>query len=230
MRGEYREAVAVLAREAERIETLLPSAAGGARIPGIFLEISRIYSTYLGDPYQAWEAADRVRRFYEPIATGARAAATASSIASAYYNLARLSMNLHQPVAALDFMYKAMNKYKENPNKRNQLMSLQQALPTRARFYVQLGDYEAALQDWDEMGDLLRQSAAAGLLNTGPMSGWKASIQNAVLLSEKARIHALAGNLDKALTMARDAVASWASEPADRLPRLECLRRSFPLC
>jgi tetratricopeptide (TPR) repeat protein len=202
MRGEYQVAVDVLTRTAEKERAFGRPPANAV---SIYQEMSRIYSTYLGEPSLALEAAERVRQLVEPntVETEGSAPTNRDEMARAYDSLAALYRNLGQPVAALDAYGKARSIWKElaAPAERA-------TLSNRARYLAVLGDYESSLRDWDDVLTLL----APTVRNYG---GDLVS-QKGKWLSDVARVHALSGDLDQALVRAREAIAELGRQTSDR--------------
>ena len=210
IRGEYRAAIEVLERLLE-----------GARLfgrnsfvqAGIYAEIARINSTKLGEPAQALAAGDRARQLLESISAGtdrpaaanqAPVSASPTNISGAHTRLAALSRSLGQPTAALNSYERVLSIWTGDEN----LGVQRSTLANRARYLSELGDYESSLHDWHAVERLLAPTVR--------MFGNDFAWQRGQWLSEVARVHVLAGDLDQALVRAREAVVELGRQTSDR--------------
>jgi CHAT domain-containing protein len=192
-RGEYQSAIGVLERAAEKGRPLRPNDSS------ILERITQIYSTYMGEPVLALQAAERTQRFV--LNTPAVRAVNPSgapnyNVQLAYARLAGLYRNLGQPTAALEAFAKALAPLAATAN---WLPNQRTWYGDRARYLTELGDYESALADWDKVLELM----PATLRN---YYQGNENLQKAVWLASVAHVHALAGDTEKALALARDAI------------------------
>ncbi len=198
LRGEYEAAVGVLERGAERAKSVSALSSN----PSILERIAHIYAAYLGEPALAQEAAERTRQFIMN-SPAVRAAGPPGSpnpnVERANVSLAALYRDVGQPAAALDAYARGLASYGGGPN---WLPNQRMLLRDRAQYLTELGDYEGALSDWDEVLKLI----PATLRN---FYGGSEPIHRGVWAAEVARVHAQAGNLEKAVPLAMEAVAQF---------------------
>jgi len=144
--GEYREAVEMEQRRAEysRTEGLSEAEADA------YFELSTIYSRDLGEPAAAAEFVERyVRLLTRP---GRRLTVNnCDRIASAY-------LSIGQPGRALEFWSKALDLAAAMPAGEYYLRMLHF---NRARTYLDLGDYDAALSEMELEGGLIEKTFEA---------------------------------------------------------------------
>jgi CHAT domain-containing protein len=210
--GDYRAAVDGELRLVDRVNQLKAS---GSNL-GAGWELTaytRIvdFNTIAGEPTQARAAAAKVRDLVEssiaPTDKGPGSAG-APALAEAYRNLGDLAARLGEPVDAIGNWETAFKKAADlrarNPNLADSLQ--RRILEARGTLYTQLGDYEAALKDWNGALPLAR----ATLRNSNSSE----ASQMATWMTAVGWTHALAGNLDKALESARNAMAELKRDPS----------------
>jgi CHAT domain-containing protein len=199
-RGEYLGALDIHLRNIEVLRTAAdpPDSAEFARqtvirpVPLLLywshVEAAKIY-TLMAEPSQAIAAADQASRIFESSVLPISASGTQQiDIASEFNHLGIMYWALGQNVPAMEHWSKALEKRATGKTKGDFSIN-----NNRAQLYIQLGDYETALWDWDEVAKIhaLRDSPTP----------WKAE-----WLGNAARINALAGDFDRALSLAREAI------------------------
>jgi CHAT domain-containing protein len=213
-RGDYQAAIDTGLRRAER------SRAGTGRRPGNADELAAYQSlvvmySQIGEPLLARTTADRVRQLVE--ATAAEAAASnrpnpAAEVWGAYKRLGDLAAVLGEPTAALEYWDTALKKMEvavPTPANLNAQFDRRRVLEARAPLYARLGDFEASLKDWEDVRTMLERTVR---YITAPEA-----LQRAMWSADVAWTHALAGDPDKALSHARDAIAALERDPSGQM-------------
>jgi len=194
--GDYQAAIDTSLRLAERSRGMRPPF--DQRERAAYETIARTYSA-IGEPLLARAATDRVRAFLDTTITEANRRAAAPDLWRTYEQLGRMAADGGEPAAAMEYWDTALKKIAEAAPTNSAQLAGRSILQERATLYAQLGDFEASLQDWDDVLPLL-----APTFRNYSMS--EAS-QKATWVASVAWTHALAGNYDKALALARDAIA-----------------------
>ncbi len=201
IRGEYQLAIDVLERAATRARTFQE------REPEMlaYQEMTRVYSTCLGEPALALAAAERARQLVSSETTGPSGQPSPVLVGQENSTMAVLYQTLGQPVAALEAHTRALAAFASVKSAQNQ----RRTLSSRARLLTELGDYDAALRDWDEVLGLLKATEKAFVLEGSALA------QKARWLGEVAGVHWLAGNREKALALARESIAELSRGTLD---------------
>jgi len=220
MRGEYQGAVDLQLRRAAAARSS-SSRTWGAQITQAEEEAAKLYSTHLGEPLLALEAAERVRQQLEGSLSDPMRRVLPYEYANTYGRLGELSASVGQPIAALEYWDASLRKTDEmrpvvgvvaEPE-----LFRRRVVLRRAALYVKLGDYEAALKD---------QEAIAGLIpKTVRHVDASENLQRAQVAVDMAWTHALAGNLDKARASAGDALGLYRTDPSGAWPGMPLIDR-----
>ena len=209
-RGDYLEAVEVQRRRAMRALAFDGLSHDRGDVLDAYATIARIYANNLGEPALAFEAAERARQRAEAGAATGDIPSDAVDFAYMYRELASIALALGRPAAALDFLGTALQKAASPGPDAPGVAQLNRrmVLAERAQIYARLGDYQASREDWDQVQSLIAPTARNYDLAD--------FLQRAQWFSTAAWTHALAGDLDKALALARQAVNEFAQNPSSR--------------
>ena len=217
MRGEFQEAVDLQRRRAAKALEFDQSWA--RHVVGADQELARVYSKFLGEPTLALEALERVRQHYEGNVLDETQPASTGGKAAAYVTLGDLAATVGQPVTALEYWDKGLSAAAQVPasSPNSAAYYRRRILTSRAEQYAALGDFDASVGDWDEIGPLIPQTTR----------NWTApeTVQRARLAADVAWTHALAGNLDKARASALEALAFYRADRSGKWPGLPLTER-----
>jgi CHAT domain-containing protein len=197
-RGEYQAAIDAYRRIVARSPDKGGLVVNSPKLHA-YQQVLRIYST-IGEPSLARDAADHIRELLESSVLGADRPPPAQDIGRAYERLGNAAAALGEPVAAVDEWDKALKKLAEAGTDNGVQLSRRSILEARGTLYALVGDYEASEADWQQVPPLIPPTLRNyyGFSATGHMVSWRTAL---------AWTHALAGNLDKALALAREAIA-----------------------
>ena len=177
-----------------------------------------IYSSKMGEPALAMEAARELQRHIETVALNAEPPPDAWTFAEAYRTLAQNAAAVGQPVTALEYWDKALQKTLESaarPGGRPAQPVRRNILAERAAQYAALGDFEAALNDLEEVGTLISQTKGNYTASEAlQRANWSASL---------AWTRAMAGNVDGAAVAAHEAIVQLDQDRSGRWPGLQLI-------
>jgi CHAT domain-containing protein/tetratricopeptide (TPR) repeat protein len=213
-RGEYQAAIDTGLRRAERARVGTGRRPGNADELAAYQILVDMYSQ-IGEPFLARTTADRVRQLVEAAAAEAAGSSrpnTAAEIWRAYRRLGDIAAVLGEPWAALGYWDTALKRMETPPPTPADLSAQfdrRHVLEARAPLYARLGDFEASLKDWEDVRTMLERTVR---YVTAPEA-----LQKAMWSADVAWTHALAGDLDKALSHARDAIAELERDPSGQM-------------
>jgi CHAT domain-containing protein/tetratricopeptide (TPR) repeat protein len=173
--------------------------------------MTKIYTENLGEPALALAAAEQARQLITARTANYTGAAAAEAVADESDRLARLYQDLGRPIPALEAYDKAVAYYRTAPTTQEGVTEqgmLRDLLTRRAGYLTALGDYEAALRDWDDVQPLIKATLRV-------YRGMSEPLQRAQWLGDVARTHSLAGHADKALALAREGITEVGRESSN---------------